>query len=511
MAIITVVFLCCLILFVSGGKDYYKILGVSKTANEKQLKKAYHKLALKYHPDKAKKNKEEATKKFEEISEAYEVLNDPQKRRIYDQVGEEGLKGGAQGNGGADPRAHGFGGNGGNNFHFQTSDPFDMFRNMFGGGGGADFGNMGGFQQFHSGGSQGFPGFQQSGFSFGGNQQQQQRGNQRKPQGGEYGKKNGGRSSQQQQTATFYTSADGITDINSKTFPLNSNQIWIIQFYTISDKSINFKEKFIKLVSMMNEQGVKVGAVNCEQQKDLCNKYNIRNYPDFMILFGKKQILFSSSPNGDSLTSNNLFQFINSDVPNEVINLRLVNQARDFVTITCTNRLTSSSGIGLILFTSKFETPLIMKSLAYLQKGKIAIAEVRGSNSQLIQEFKLDEKKLPTMFVVCGGSEIMAYEILPSNVNLKNYNEIIKFTSKFNQKYCSNLIKKAKSTKASNIKSAKEAFKLSAKELKKKSITELTNILTQLEVSVVGFVEKNDFVQAILSLAEKAGNKKYEL
>jgi DnaJ family protein B protein 4 len=61
----------------TGSKDYYKILGVKKTAKEKDLKKAYRKLALKWHPDKNPNNKEAATKKFELVSEAYEVLSDP--------------------------------------------------------------------------------------------------------------------------------------------------------------------------------------------------------------------------------------------------------------------------------------------------------------------------------------------------------------------------------------------------------------------------------------------------
>lgn len=77
--------------------DYYKILGVKKDANKKAVTKAYRKLALKYHPDKNPKNKEKATQKFEELGTAYEVLNDPEKRRIYDQVGEEGLKPGGGG------------------------------------------------------------------------------------------------------------------------------------------------------------------------------------------------------------------------------------------------------------------------------------------------------------------------------------------------------------------------------------------------------------------------------
>jgi len=72
------------------GDDPYKILGVSKRANAKEIKKAYRKLSLQYHPD---KNKEEgASAKFAEISRAYEILSDEEKRDTYDRYGEEGLK-----------------------------------------------------------------------------------------------------------------------------------------------------------------------------------------------------------------------------------------------------------------------------------------------------------------------------------------------------------------------------------------------------------------------------------
>ncbi|KAL7646832.1 UNVERIFIED_CONTAM: hypothetical protein RMT77_002088 [Armadillidium vulgare] len=117
------------------GKDYYKILGLSKGASEDDIKKAYRKMALKYHPDKNKSPN--AEEKFKEIAEAYEVLSDKKKRDIYDQFGEEGLKGGVPGSGGGgdgntftytfsgDPRA---------TFarFFGTNDPFSQFFNMDG-------------------------------------------------------------------------------------------------------------------------------------------------------------------------------------------------------------------------------------------------------------------------------------------------------------------------------------------------------------------------------------------
>ena len=79
-------------------RDYYEILSVSRNASESELKKAYRQLALKYHPDK-NPGDHTAEEKFKEASEAYGVLKDPEKRKIYDQFGHDGLKG--QGFGGA--------------------------------------------------------------------------------------------------------------------------------------------------------------------------------------------------------------------------------------------------------------------------------------------------------------------------------------------------------------------------------------------------------------------------
>uniref|UniRef100_A0A8C1T3U9 DnaJ heat shock protein family (Hsp40) member B1b n=1 Tax=Cyprinus carpio TaxID=7962 RepID=A0A8C1T3U9_CYPCA len=142
---------------VKMGKDYYSVLGIQKGASDDEIKKAYRKQALKYHPDKNKSPG--AEDKFKEIAEAYDVLSDPKKKDIYDKFGEEGLKGGTPGGGGA----------GGNFTYTFQGDPHAMFAEFFGGPNPFEhfFGRNGGmeedmetddpFASFGMGGMGGFP------------------------------------------------------------------------------------------------------------------------------------------------------------------------------------------------------------------------------------------------------------------------------------------------------------------------------------------------------------------
>src|SRR4051812_47328770 len=122
------------------GKDYYKILGVKREATDDEIKKAYRKLALQWHPDKNPDKPQEAKQRFTEIGEAYEVLRDKQKRAIFDQYGEEGLKGGpppsADGSAGGHPFAGAGGFPGGGAFQFSSGDAENIFAQFFGGMGG---------------------------------------------------------------------------------------------------------------------------------------------------------------------------------------------------------------------------------------------------------------------------------------------------------------------------------------------------------------------------------------
>jgi len=120
-------------------KDYYKVLGIEKTATADDIKKAYRKLARKYHPD-VNPNNKEAEQKFKEINEANEVLSDPEKRKKYDALGADWRNyeqhGGGRGNsgGGFDWSKYAQG-NRGNTRYEYTEDPGDIFGN----GGFSDF------------------------------------------------------------------------------------------------------------------------------------------------------------------------------------------------------------------------------------------------------------------------------------------------------------------------------------------------------------------------------------
>lgn len=449
------IFLCILVILsiivdIVTSVDYYKILGVKRNADEKQIKKQYRRLAKKWHPDKNLNNKEEASKKFAEIAEAYEVLSDPEKRKVFDELGEEGLKHGGS------PDSSGFSGQSGfqgSSFRFTRDfqDPFDL--------GGSSFQQFGGF-----GGNSGF----------GRNSQNSQ--------------------PRQRHATKMYSSADEVEDLQKSSFPNAKNNgqkyIYIVQYYINDQQSVSAKESFLKAGESLRKNGIRLGAVNCAVEKGLCS--SVRQYPSYKLVQGSRIIDMNAT---SSPTPKEIYDFVYDHISVSITNIRLKSQVDEFISKSCTNSKVSSLKIGIVLFTSKFDTSLSYKSLAYRLHGKVALAEVRGSNDHIAKYFELGQE-YPTIVVVCGGNEVLAHAVYEDN--LKDMDKIESFAMKFQTgSKCKDLQSKAAKLRKTKLEAKKQILHMKESALYSKSIKELRSILETLEISQVGLYEKSDFINAI--------------
>jgi curved DNA-binding protein CbpA len=495
-----------------AGKDYYKILGVKKTATEKQLKKAYRKLALKYHPDKNPDDKETATKKFEQLAEAYEVLSDAEKRRVYDQVGEEGLKRGSGGNnagpqfrGGDSPQYGGgqgpqftyqqyHGGRPGeqqqyaegfNSFGGESFDPFEIFRKAFGGDPFSGFGN-----QF--GGQGGAP------RSTGANQGRRARNHQ---------------TPQRQQ---LYADVESINDLSKELDrfykSIKSPDIWFVQLYYPDQQETQAqKEKFAKLSVSLTKKGIKVGAVDCQLiANDKCRTFTSQlttesvTFPVYVLLTKGQKSLFTS-PSGErlSLSNSNVHDFMHRVVPSVVHNVRTVQQTASVVQNTFADPKLAQYRGGLLLLTKEFEPSLTLKILAHRLSGKVAIAEARGNNQAVGRELSIEERDFPVLVFICGGTtETFVTEKFTGD--LSSVEELEVFASKFKGKdKCRDMIKsKSAASHKERMAALKELQSLTVEELRSKSVSQLRLLARKLKISAAAtFSEKDEFVHALMSLA----------
>ena len=143
----------------AAKRDYYDVLGISRSADKSTIKRAYRKLAKKYHPDTNAGNAQ-AEEKFKEATEAYNVLSDPEKKKLYDQFGHAAFDGSGAYGYGSEPGGGTYSYNGPNGsfheYHFEGGDMDDILKNMFGGGfsegAGSGFHGFGGFGKGFSGG-----------------------------------------------------------------------------------------------------------------------------------------------------------------------------------------------------------------------------------------------------------------------------------------------------------------------------------------------------------------------
>jgi curved DNA-binding protein CbpA len=486
MKIIQFLLILSSIIVVYGGKDLYKILGIKKNAKDRDIKRGYHKMALKWHPDKNLDNKEEATKRFEEVAYAYEVLSDPEKRKIYDAYGEEGLKPGFGGEQPNEPRhgsntegfqhfqSFGTGDTRQQHFGFQGSDPFDLFARMFGGGSGMEG------MQF---------GFGNSGF-------ESRRTNR-------FGGSDSSHYQTQQSIQDLYADNDSnIRKLSDTKFPdAKSNHVWIVQYYSSTNQAtIDFKSHFIKLASILKKNGVSVGLLNCDEKQSFCSKNGITTYPRICLVYAGKHKCIPESEN--QLTAKFIYEFIKENHPGEVINIRTPSHVMDL--------LHKNSKGFITLWTTKYDTSLQLKSLAYKYRNSIHIVESRGNNEKLAELFNVT--KFPSLTFTCAGKLTKATEMYSGDIHsdLQN-NDIDTFISTFKDgKRCKELIKKASSYVKKDKEYARTMLKLSRQELLKKSIGELLKGIEILDITTTGLIEKSDYVDAILRVANTR-NSKFDL
>ncbi|XP_058075057.1 dnaJ protein ERDJ3A isoform X1 [Magnolia sinica] len=234
--------------------DPYKVLGVERNANQREIQKAFHKLSLQYHPDK-NKNKG-AEEKFAEINNAYEILSDEKKRKNYDLYGDE--KGSPRFDGGSHGDHDGYtyftsGGQGNNHFTFRP----DGWQNM---------GGQGNSEAFSF--SFGNPGASRGSFSFGLNDIFSNIFGGNTKGGNQFGGFSGsGRSS------SGFSSSGNIQAVNSQVFKKeiqDEGLTWLLLFYTPSARGYHMLEPIIEEVASSLQGAIKAGSINCQNEQTLC-------------------------------------------------------------------------------------------------------------------------------------------------------------------------------------------------------------------------------------------------
>lgn len=334
-----------LVFLAIAGEDYYKTLGISRNADEKAIKKAFKKLALKHHPDKNLDNKAEAEKAFMKISNAYEVLSDPEKRKVYDTHGEEGLKHNGQ-------QQHQGG--------FNADNIFSQF-----------FGKKAGFQQ----------GFQQGGFNFnfdmGGNQHTQQ----------------------PQKAEPLYANTDVIDlDLSNLKQLYRRNEIWMVQFYNPTNKACKeLKDEWVNIANKLYGI-IKIAAVNCEDEEELCEEYNVSTFPTILYFSDNTALaheIYKGAKNYQKISNfavgkmQSFVRFVNSNNFQEYLE-------------------TEPDAVKILLFTEKKTTPAVLKALSKEFKGKVVFGEVRSSEVGLVSEFQV--KSFPSFIGISEGNSVYAGE-----------------------------------------------------------------------------------------------------
>ncbi|KAG2453652.1 hypothetical protein HYH02_001865 [Chlamydomonas schloesseri] len=484
-----------------GGRDFYKLLGVEKDADEATIKKAYRRQALKWHPDRNTDKKEAAEERFRDIAAAYEVLSDADKRRTYDQFGEEGLKHGGAGGPGGPGGPGGAGGPGGFNMHFQGGDPFEMFNMFFGGGGGGMGGGMGGGggqrrAQFNMGGMGGGMG---GGF------------------GGMGGGMGGGHGGQGGHGGGLYDDDPHVQTLTKETFPVEDTAwVWLIEFYAPWCGHCKQLAPKWSAVAKSLKGVVKVGAVNCEEAKELCSAHGVRGYPTI-------QAFVPGSPskpyNGDR-SAKAISDWALDLVPSRVAQVTADPSLRQLLARCSGGGGSSSGGKGkdragwnacVMLISAKSETPHLLRALSVAYAGKVAFGEMRvggGSKgaaggglsapmahvaAQLGVDVDVERAagKLPLLLTICNGDLAVVDRFVGS---LK-----------------SESLARHLDSYAAGKKCAKQVRLDAATDLAKFSAGQLKQLVKDKGLDCKGCTEKDDFVRRLkefIAASAGAGEKR---
>ena len=391
-----------LIIFAECGEDYYKLLGVKRTASKAEIKKAFKKLSLKYHPDKNKDNPKKAKEMFIKIANAYEVLSNDEKRKIYDQYGEEGIKANEQG--------------GGSNFNFDNMGFEEIFSQFFGGGGGggAKFefnfgGGHGGKKKQSSSGFGGFGSIFDTIFGgggdnggFGGFQGGQYGGGQKKPKNG------------MKDQNYFKNTKVQTLKMKSLTLLYSRKNIWFVYFYRKGDQNY---EKYVNTMIEFAEktEGLfNAGAVNCIKDEEICEEFEVAETPS-IIFFSENEKDYNRYEG--KVDFNSLFNYATKRMSyyvNEITKEKL----SDFFS-------KKNDKYHVILFTSKESTPSLYKALSKYFINKLIFGEVHQNQKELVRLFKI--KEFPTLMVMLD-EEKNKYEVYK---NKMNYESIKSYLNKF--------------------------------------------------------------------------------
>lgn len=353
-------------------EDYYKVLGISRSASQQEIKQAFRKLAKKYHPDVNKHRQSWAEKEFIKVNKAYETLSNPEKRKLYDMGGEEAVTNSERGGQGGPGGPGGFGGG------FGGGSMEDIINMMFGGGmgggrargGGFGGGFGGGQQQFHFGGGDGF--FNQGG-PRGGQQGRRQR-------QGQQGEDPFGQQGQPKEKVNLMEVSLAIPlDESNMPDTQNLTENWNIFFF--DEASANSAQaKWVKSFTEKYGMYLKIGLLNCSKHSELCQKLRVARFPELYIFHQKNKRLKIDLPEGLPL------EFLvrqNIDLMEQLVQRVTAGNFQEFV------RKNFAKPI-ILSFTERKTTSILLHSLANLLKDRVIFGEILSSDP-LVQKFKVSE------------------------------------------------------------------------------------------------------------------------